>query len=213
MAEGIGVQVGRVCPRCGKEDSVPRILGLPSARLSQLADRGLVSLGGCMRFLDGDPAFTCRACGLDWGREGDPTTDEQALADLMGVEYADVVRVLGTGWRREDRGGEEQMAWFVSGEPEQLAVGVEGSLFVLARPLTEWGEARRDIYPEDGRRLSRDDLLWLPEVVTEAAEAIAVRRRRSFRWCRTCRRVHPPEEFLSGASLCHPCAAASGYEV
>ena len=213
MAEAIGVQVGRVCPRCGKEDSVPRILGLPSAGLARLAGRGLVSLGGCMRILEGDPAFTCRACGLEWGREDDPTTDERALADLLRLGYPDVVRVLGTGWRREDLGSDDSMEWFVSGEPSQLAIGVEDSLFVLARPLTDWGEARRDIYPEDGGRLSREDLLWLPEVVTEAAEAIATRRRRSFRWCRTCRRVRPPEEFFGGAGLCHRCAAHADYGV
>jgi hypothetical protein len=207
MAEEVGVQIGRVCPGCGREDSVPRVMGLPSPGLWQLAERGLVSLGGCEVFPDGVPAFTCRACGLDWGRNGDPTSDEQALAELIGVEFTDLARVLGTGWGREDAAEGEPMEWFVSGEPAQLAVGVEGSLFVLARPLAGWGEPRREVYPEDGRRFGRDDLLWFPEVVTEAAEAIAARRRRSFRWCRTCRRVHAPEDFLGSAGTCHSCAS------
>ena len=212
MAEAIGVQVGRVCPRCGREDSVPLIWGLPGFELMQASERGLVVLGGCM--IPGDnPDFACRACGLEWGRESDPTAVEQELAELLGVAYPDLVRALGSSWRRETMVAADGPRWFVSGEPAQVAIGVEDSLFVLARPLTDWGEARREVYPEDGGRFSRDDLLWLPEVVSEAAESIATRRRRSFRWCRTCRRVHPPERFLGGAGLCHPCAAFAGYEV
>ncbi|WP_346619216.1 hypothetical protein [Blastococcus montanus] len=49
------------------------------------------------------------------------------MADLLGVRYADVVRALGTGWRREKPSGERDVVtWFVSGEPTQVAVGVEG---------------------------------------------------------------------------------------
>ncbi len=204
MAEPVGVQVGRVCPQCGREDSVPLLWGMPALEDMRLAERGLVALGGCM--VPGEqPAFTCRSCGLEWGREEDPTTDEQALADLLGVRYADVVRALGTGWRREGA-ADDLVQWFVSGKPAQVAVGVEGPWFVLARPLTRWGE-RTELQPADRREFSRNDLLWLPEVVAETAEAIAARRRRSFRWCRYCRQVHAPEWFLGATGVCRQCAS------
>ena len=96
MSEPVGVQVGRICPRCGREDSVPLRWGMPGPDDERLAERGLVALGGCVVPMK-EPAFACRACGLDWGRAGDPTTDEQELADLLGVRYAEVVRALGTG--------------------------------------------------------------------------------------------------------------------
>ena len=99
------------------------------------------------------------------------------------------------------------MQWFVSGEPAQVAVGVEGPWFVLARPLTRWGETRTALQPADGRQFSRDDLLWFPEIVAEAADAIAARRRRSFRWCRSCRRAHAPEWFVGAAGTCRQCAS------
>ena len=106
----------------------------------RLAERGQVALGGCM-VMGEDPAFACRSCGLEWGREGDPTADEQELADLLGVRHLDVVRALGAGWRRESVPGERDgVQWFVSGAPAQVAVGVEGPWFVLARPLTRWAE-------------------------------------------------------------------------
>ncbi|MGY1632246.1 hypothetical protein ACI784_11140 [Geodermatophilus sp. SYSU D01186] len=204
MGERVGVQAGRVCPGCGREDSVPLVWGLPGAEDSRLAERGLVALSGCL-VPEEQPVLACRSCGLDWGRDGDPTTDEQALADLLDVRYADVVRALGTGWRRES-GADDLVQWFVSGEPAQVAVGVEGPWFVLARPLTRWGE-RTELQSADRHQFTRDDLVWTPELVAEAAEAVAARRRRSFRWCRSCRRAHAPEWFVGASATCRQCAA------
>ncbi|WP_100500814.1 hypothetical protein [Geodermatophilus chilensis] len=207
MSEPVGVQVGRVCPGCGREDSVPLRWGMPAVEDFRLAERGLVALGGCL--LPGEePILACRSCGLEWGRERDPTADEQALADLLGVQYADVVRALGRGWRRENAASDDGMQWFISGEPAQVAVGVDDLGFVLARPLTSWDGGRTDLLPTDGSQFRRDDLLWSPDVIAEAAEIIAARRRRSFRWCRTCRRAHAPESFVGAAGACRPCASA-----
>src|SRR3954454_19784428 len=126
MSGSVGVQLGRACPQCAREDSVPLIWGLPDVAGMQLAERGLVALGGCM-VPGGTPVLSWRACGLEWGSHGDPTADEQALADLLGVRYADVFRALGTGWRREAAPGESDgVEWFVSGEPAQVVIGVAG---------------------------------------------------------------------------------------
>jgi len=209
MSEPIGVQVGRVCPECGREDSVPLLWGLPDFETMRLAERGQVVLGGCM-VMGEDPAFACRSCGLEWGREEDPTSDEQELADLLGVQHLDVVRALGAGWRRERVLGErDAVQWFVSGVPAQVAVGVEGPWLLLARPLTRW-EQPMELQPADRTPFTRDDLLYLPDVVAEAAEEIAARRRRSFRWCRTCRRVQAAEWFTGASRTCRRCDAAAG---
>ena len=98
--------------------------------------------------------------------------------------------------------------WFVSGVPAQVAVGVEGPWFVLARPLTRCDEPLQ-LQPADRQPFIRDDLLHVPDVVAEAAEEIAARRRRSFRWCRTCRRVQAPEWFIGAARTCGRCEAAA----
>ena len=209
MSEPIGVQVGRVCPECGREDSVPLLWGLPDFEAMSLAERGQVVLGGCM-VMGEDPAFACRSCGLEWGREVDPTADEQELADLLGVRHLDVVRALGAGWCRKSVPGEPaHVQWFVSGAPAQVAVGVEGPWFVLARPLTRWAQSM-ELQPADRTPFTRDDLLYLPDVVAEAAEEIAARRRRSFRWCRTCRRVQAAEWFTGASRTCRRCDAAAG---
>jgi hypothetical protein len=208
MSEPVGVQVGRVCPGCGREDSVPLLWGLPDGDTMRLAERGQVALGGCM-VMGEDPAFSCRSCGLDWGRESDPTADEQKLAELLGVRHLDVVRALGAGWRRESVSGEPAGAhWFVSGVPAQVAVGVEGPWLTLARPLTRC-DAPLQLQPADRQPFTRDDLLHFPDVVAEAAEAIAARRRRSFRWCRTCRRVQAPEWVTGASRTCRRCEAAA----
>jgi hypothetical protein len=183
---------------------------MPAPADFRLAERGLVSLGGCV-LPEEEPVLACRACGLQWGSDDDPTTEERELAELLGVRYVDLVRALGTGWRREGvADARDHRQWFVSGEPAQLAVGVDGPWFVLARPLTGWSEERVELQPPDGRMFGRDDLLHMPEVVAEAAEVIAARRRRSFRWCRSCRRVHAPERFVVSARACRQCASAFG---
>lgn len=206
--ELIGVQAGRVCPDCGREDSVPLIYGMPSADDFRDAERGAVALGGCLR--PGKPAaFACRSCDLEWGSDTDPTADEAELAGLLDVGHADVLRALGTGWRRESGAdGHDGVAWFVSGEPAQVAIGIQGPWFVLARPLTAWGEHRPGPLMGESQRYSRDDVLHLPDVVADAAESTASRRRRSFRWCRTCRCVAAPESFVGSAGICRRCADA-----
>jgi len=172
------------------------------------ADRGVVALGGCLMPQE-VAAFVCRSCHLQWGSESDPTADEAELAELLDVGFADVVRALGTGWRRESGAdGPDGVDWFVSGEPAQVSIGVQGPWFVLARPLTSWGEHRPGPLMGDGPRFTRDDVLHLPDVVADAAEAIASRRRRSFRWCRVCRRVQAPEWFVGASRSCRQCVSA-----
>ena len=56
----------RVCPACGREESIPVVFGLPSPELMDAAEKGLVSLGGCM-MPEGPADFACRSCGLEWG--------------------------------------------------------------------------------------------------------------------------------------------------
>ncbi len=68
MSAAVGVQSGRMCPGCGQEDSVPLITGMPSSELFDLADQGLVVLGGCVLGPD-DPTLACRSCGLEWGSD------------------------------------------------------------------------------------------------------------------------------------------------
>ncbi|MGY1741166.1 MULTISPECIES: hypothetical protein [unclassified Blastococcus] len=207
MSSSVGIQAGRICPQCGREESVPIVWGLPAGDSFDLAERGLVALGGCLRDPESDPVLECRACGLAWGREGDPTADEQALADLLRVGWPEVLRALGAGWRREDAGPDDGMQWFVSGEPAQLSVGVDAAGLVLARPMADWAP-RQEVHPPDGRRLTREDLRWFSAEVIEVAGAIATRRRRSFRWCRTCRRPAAPEAFDSTRMTCTSCLEA-----
>ena len=210
MGESVGVQAGRLCPACGREDSIPLIYGMPASDDFRHAERGVVALGGCL-IPEEVAAFVCRTCGLQWGSESDPTADEAELTELLNVTYADVVRALGAGWRRETGAdGQDGARWFVSGEPAQLAVGVQGPWFVLARPLTSWDEHRPGPLMGDGPRLTRDDVLHQPDLVAEMAEAVASHRRRSFRWCHTCRRATAPESFVAGKGSCEQCVSAFG---
>ena len=68
MDQAIGVQAGRICPDCRAENSVPLISGVPSAEVIDLAERGLVTLGGCMVGPEA-PDLSCRSCGKKWAGE------------------------------------------------------------------------------------------------------------------------------------------------
>ncbi|MQA35977.1 hypothetical protein [Modestobacter roseus] len=70
MSEPVRVQVGRVCPSCGREESIPLLWGMPGPEDFELADRELVALGGCMLGPD-EPTLACRACGMQWGSDED----------------------------------------------------------------------------------------------------------------------------------------------
>lgn len=55
-----------LCPRCGTR-AIPILRGLPSADAFEAADRGELSLGGCL-ITDDDPAQKCTGfdCGLQF---------------------------------------------------------------------------------------------------------------------------------------------------
>lgn len=60
-----GLAAQNPCPRCGSTDVVPILYGFPIAATMQLAERGLVELGGCV--IDGaSPSSRCRACSHAW---------------------------------------------------------------------------------------------------------------------------------------------------
>jgi hypothetical protein len=78
LSQPVGVQVGKVCPSCGREESIPLLWRLPNPGDFELAERGLVALGGCMVMHD-EPALVCRACEAHWG--SDELSDENDALD------------------------------------------------------------------------------------------------------------------------------------
>lgn len=49
------------CPMCGAVEVIPVVFGLPGPELVERANRGEVSLGGCMPLPD--VLGSCKACG------------------------------------------------------------------------------------------------------------------------------------------------------
>ena len=57
---------GEKCPQCSKKDSiVPIVYGYPSPELLNEADKGKVSLGGCV-IRSENPNYNCNDCGNQW---------------------------------------------------------------------------------------------------------------------------------------------------
>jgi hypothetical protein len=147
-----------------------------------------------------------------WGPE--PLTGgDTALASLLGVPVGALARALGAGWREVDTATPADAEplplgrWFVSGEPAQVAIGWDGFAFQLARPEPRW----HGVWPlvwefVADRTFQAEEVLHEPEVLAEAAEGVARRRRRTFRWCPMCREVNAREWVHDNTGLCMRCA-------
>lgn len=147
--------------------------------------------------------------GLDTGvgMEPDEGAGQHLLAAALGASDDDVLRALGAGWRPADVADDTGWAqWFVSGEPAQVLVGVRGPTLVVARPDPRWdGGADPVTHAVEDREFATEDLVYQAELVAEEVERLARRRRQSFRWCRTCRTLNPPEH-MHGRTECQDCA-------
>jgi hypothetical protein len=55
------------CPKCGSLDVVPILYGYPTDESMEVAEKGLIALGGCCVGED-DPRKHCNACGEDFDR-------------------------------------------------------------------------------------------------------------------------------------------------
>ena len=95
--------------------------------------------------------------------------------------------------------------WWGSGEPLQVLVGLtNGGAVSAAEPRFEWAGHQLLLRALDLQPVgARDEL-------ERQLDDIAKRRRRTFRYCRKCRRMTPPEHRNTGADLCDSCAARSG---
>ena len=134
-----------------------------------------------------------------------PAEDDADLAALLGVPVEALARALGARWTEVPGPAHER--WFVSGQPAQVAVGWDGFGFTLARPEPRW-DGVADLAWEfvADRRFQAEEVLHEPEVLAEAAEEVARRRRRTFRWCPMCREVNAREHVHDNTGLCSRCA-------
>jgi hypothetical protein len=132
-------------------------------------------------------------------------SDTAELAALLGVGGDLLVRALGDGWTEVTGPAHER--WFVSGRPAQVAVGWDGFGFTLARPEPRWSATELVWEFAAERGFSSDEVLDDRAVLAEAAEEVARRRRRTFRWCPVCRQVNGRESVHDGTGLCTRCAA------
>ncbi|MDQ3315997.1 MAG: hypothetical protein M3522_01540 [Actinomycetota bacterium] len=64
------METSTACPKCGSEDGLPIIYGMPSEEMVEESIAGLVALGGCA-FWPGSPNRTCSNCGHDWRADED----------------------------------------------------------------------------------------------------------------------------------------------
>lgn len=161
---------------------------------------------------DGSPADRAAGDRTAGGRVYPPHLFDAtvSLAELLGLPLEQTVEALGAGWERcVVRGNGEDRTWFAAGEPVQVLVGVDAEQVLVACPVEQpdGGPGGRPgtfaVHVLDSRPWWDADLAtWLRRTVVDAQR----RRRRSFRYCRYCRLLVPPEGRHS-QDVCRRCAA------
>lgn len=58
------------CPKCGSQNVIEIMYGLPSAEAGESAARGEIKLGGCCR-TNHDPSHYCKNCNYRFGKRKD----------------------------------------------------------------------------------------------------------------------------------------------
>lgn len=138
-----------------------------------------------------------------------------SFADELGVTVAEFVEALGAGWRLLPREhtyeilvhelGRRVGAWFVAGDPFQLALRLDGGGVGLGVPVARWAGHQPAWGVEHLHTLAGTG----PELLVAAPPVVArllERRRSSFRYCRYCRSLTPPES-RSERDVCMSCAS------
>jgi hypothetical protein len=76
-----------ICPRCGSNNAVKIIYGLPSVEALEDADMGEFVLGGCC-IPENAPTTFCKTCEYEWGGPFDhPLSSEVHIKAWIGGAF------------------------------------------------------------------------------------------------------------------------------
>lgn len=144
----------------------------------------------------------------------DPREDTAFLAEQSGLPVDVFAEAFGAGWQpmldmpvdddaEPERMGDSFGGWFVAGDPFQICLRPADGGVELGMPVGRrighqmmWQVHRREYVPTvDGGEAGKEALARLLKA-----------RRSSFRYCRYCRRVTPPEG-RTEVDVCHGCAS------
>lgn len=137
----------------------------------------------------------------------DQATAEAYLAQRLGMQLDEFVELFGAGWREAEPfrhqllSGDDWGEWYVAADPPQIMLALTADDRVrLARPRGVWqGVAELSLQPVDERTVPRG--LEATDEVRSIVADLLRRRRSTFRYCRYCRDLTPPEYWEEGACM------------
>lgn len=65
MLHGMDLPRPVPCTNCGQRRAVPIVYGMPDQGLMDLAEKGVIALGGCV-VPETIPTLRCQSCGHSW---------------------------------------------------------------------------------------------------------------------------------------------------
>ena len=146
-----------------------------------------------------------------------PSPDEM-FAQHLGVTFEEFIEVFGLGWQEVavpphflldpmDFDGlvdDDHGTWHITGEPPQLMMRVAGRGIEVAVPRGEWRSPNALVLvPVNIAALA--DTCVLDASTPHVLNELLRKRRSTFRYCRYCRSLTPPE-MREARNVCYPCA-------
>ena len=131
----------------------------------------------------------------------------ERLAAALGLDTGSFVEVLGSGWHalpQADGEQDQDAAWWAAGEPIQLLLhhGRQQEAVRVAVPNGVWRGHRLVYVPGRTENVSLRDA---PDEIRSTVGQLLKARRSSFRYCRFCRSLTPPE-YRHEPDVCMGCS-------
>jgi hypothetical protein len=137
------------------------------------------------------------------------------LADLLGTTTEAMADEIGAGWRRAPLTSDKQLypwddrprrAWFVSGQPLQVMIGVGHGDVWVAEPDVQWHDHRPVLAPAPTLATHALATIGTGGPLRDAVQRAEQQRRATFGYCRYCRELTAPEHQFAD-DVCQGCSS------
>lgn len=181
------------CPDCSSSQVRQIVYGEPGPDLWEQAEKGLVTLGGCLLEAE-SPSWNCADCGNRFGTQRKRSANQQPRSQ---AEWMDLVETMVPAPSHRKTSG-----IITGGDPVTVLVRVADDGIHVLEPELVW--ASTSVPVERAAPFARVPLRAAATRVAELILMASSKRLSRYRWCPRCRRVREPERMLK--SVCHGCA-------
>ena len=145
------------------------------------------------------------------------SSSHEELATAFSLDVREFVELFGAGWRESSEpphghdadpaGGMPSLfrPWYMAGNPPQIMLRPHDQAFDLAVPDGRWTQGTHGLAYEPGSTRTVSFSEWDRSQTVAMIAGLLKKRRSTFRYCRYCRNLTPPE-LRTERDVCMGCA-------